>query len=253
VRPADQIAVVARLAEQGLNNCEIARQTGIPRTTVRDWRRSTLAPGGARARAGGCRSCGAEAHAFDELPPAYAYLLGLYLGDGCVSRHPRGVYRLRITLDARYPVIVTACREAVQDIMPANRVALVPRLGCVDVSCYSKQWPCLLPQHGQGRKHERRIMLTDWQRRICDRDPELLIRGLIHSDGCRSINRVRGRNKVYECPRYLFTNHSADIRAIFCRYCDLLGIAWRPMGWKRISVARREAVAKLDAFVGPKA
>jgi hypothetical protein len=28
-------------------------------------------------------------HRFDELPPAYVYLLGLYLGDGCISGHPR--------------------------------------------------------------------------------------------------------------------------------------------------------------------
>jgi hypothetical protein len=34
---------------------------------------------------------------------AYAYLLGLYLGDGCLSEHPRGVYHLRVACAARYP------------------------------------------------------------------------------------------------------------------------------------------------------
>jgi hypothetical protein len=35
-------------------------------------------------------------------------------------------------------------------------------------------------------------------------------------DGCRSINRIKGSGKVYEYPRYEFTNYSADIRHIFC-------------------------------------
>ena len=82
--------------------------------------------------------------------------------------------------------------------------------------------------------------------------PELLLRGVIHSDGCRVINRVWGGGKRYAYPRYEFSNRSAEIRRIFCDYCDALGIAWRQMKPTDISVARREAVAKLDAFVGPK-
>jgi hypothetical protein len=77
-------------------------------------------------------------------------------------------------------------------------------------------------------------------------------RGLIRSDGCRAINRIKGAGKRYAYPRYTFTNHSADIRQIFCHYLDALDIAWRPMTWKHIPIARRDAVAKLDAFVGPK-
>ena len=33
---------------------------------------------------------------------------------------------------------------------------------------------------------------------------------------------------------------------------DRLGIAWAQMNKKNISVAQREAVARLDEFVGPK-
>jgi hypothetical protein len=54
-------------------------------------------------------------------------------------------------------------------------------------------------------------------------------------------------------PNYAFTNMSADIRAIFCDHLDLLGISWRRAGARNIAIARREAVAALDAFVGPKA
>ena len=52
--------------------------------------------------------------------------------------------------------------------------------------------------------------------------------------------------------RYEFKNRSDDIRRIFCEACDALGVEWRVMKPDTISVARRESVAKLDAFVGPK-
>ena len=59
-----------------------------------------------------------------------------------------------------------------------------------------------------------------------------------------------GRSYAY--PTYAFTNESPDIRRIFCDHLDLLGIPWRPAGRRDISIARREAVAALDVFVGPK-
>jgi hypothetical protein len=46
---------------------------------------------------------------------------------------------------------------------------------------------------------------------------------------------------------------SADIRALFCNTCDLLGIEWRVMNARNISVARWASAALLDEFVGPKA
>jgi hypothetical protein len=58
--------------------------------------------------------------------------------------------------------------------------------------------------------------------------------------------------KVYEYPRYNFTNASDDIRTLFTSACDGLGIQWRRMNERNISVARRESVALLDEFVGPK-
>ncbi|HEV3230117.1 MAG TPA: hypothetical protein VGY97_11625 [Solirubrobacteraceae bacterium] len=124
----------------------------------------------------------------------------------------------------------------------------------VEVGSFSKQWPCLLPQHGPGAKHLRPIRLSPWQREIVDEETEAFLRGLIHSDGCRFVNSVRNRRTrtVYRYPRYNFTNASDDIRALFCDACDRLGIAWRRMNARNISVARREAVARMDEFIGPK-
>jgi hypothetical protein len=53
-------------------------------------------------------------------------------------------------------------------------------------------------------------------------------------------------------PRYHLTNVSADIRGIFGRACDQLGIEWRPNNPWSLSVARRGSVAMLDELVGPK-
>ena len=62
------------------------------------------------------------------------------------------------------------------------------------------------------------------------------------------MNRVRG----YVYPRYFFTNMSSDIRQLFAWACSLVGVDCRADGPRNISVARRESVAILDGFVGPK-
>lgn len=56
----------------------------------------------------------------------------------------------------------------------------------------------------------------------------------------------------YSYPRYFFTNVSADILRIFESACDAIGVPNRMSKWNTVSVARREGVAALDAFVGPK-
>jgi hypothetical protein len=189
----------------------------------------------------------------DELPRArYAYLLGLYLGDGWLAAMARGSFCLRIALDQRYPEIVSAAMKAVSAVHPTSVVRAWRRKGCFVVSSYWKHWPSVFPQHGPGPKHARPIELTLWQRRITTAEPEALIRGLIHSDGCRFIAAQRVGGKTYRYSRYSFSNKSDDIRAIFCEHLDLLGIGWTRPNASQIAVDRRAEVAKLDAFVGPK-
>jgi hypothetical protein len=185
---------------------------------------------------------------------AYAYLLGQYLGDGCITRHPKDVFRLQIIACTAYPRLIEEVAAAMCLVMPASKVSRQPLdgEGCTLVNSYSKHWPHLFPQHGPGMKHTRPIALADWQREICDRYPARLIRGLIHSDGCRSINTIKHPKRTYRYPRYQFSNVSDDIRGIFCEYLDLLGIEWRRMNACNISVARRASVAELDRLVGPK-
>lgn len=197
-------------------------------------------------------------HRFGELPPEYVYLLGLYLSDGCISPHRGGVFRLRVFLDLRYPLIVEECVAAIGALVPHNKVHQLARwsnyverdaASKLEVSAFSKCWPCLFPQHGPGRKHERPIVLSDWQLDLVSRWPAQLLRGLIHSDGCRFQNTGRGG---WSWPRYRFTNKSGDIRAIFCQACDQLGVRWTAAGKKTIYVSRKADVAKLDEFIGAK-
>jgi Homeodomain-like domain len=243
---ADVVTESLQLAGQGLSTSEVARRVGVPRATVRDWLAGRL-PRDWHRGGTGCVECGAV-HDLGALPASYVYLLGMYLGDGCLSAHPRGVFKLRISLDARYPGIAEECERAMRAVMPKNRVGRVGYGGWHELFAYSKSWPCLFPQHGPGRKHEREIILTDWQRALVARWPALLLRGLIQSDGCRFQNTGRR----WSHPRYSFANHSEDIKAIFCDACDLMGLRWTRSGEKTIYVSRKADVAVLDRFVGPK-
>jgi hypothetical protein len=239
MRPEIERRVVGHLAAGDLNASQIAYIAGVPRSTVRDWlRKPRLAP---------------PERSLDpaSLPEGdYSYLLGFYLGDGNISLHRRGVYRLRIKTDARYPGIIAECAAAMAAVMPRNRVLIQQMPTCaVEISSYSKVWPTLFPQHGPGPKHRRKIELAPWQARIVERFPRQFLRGLVHSDGCRVLNRVNGK----DYPRYLFDQLSDDIRALFCKTCDRLGVEYTLSRWKTVSIARAASVALVDSFVGTKA
>ena len=189
---------------------------------------------------------------------SYTYLLGAYLGDGYVANTGRS-FQLVIALDAAYPDIVEEVRGAIVLSLPASHPRAHPHAvdRSVRVTAVSQNWPHLFPQMGPGRKHERPIVLAPWQREIVERETWQFVRGLIHSDGCRSVNRFKtklpsGRVAEYAYPRYFFSNQSADIRGLFCEYCERLGIRWTQSNPRNISVSHRDSVALLDEFVGPK-
>jgi hypothetical protein len=123
---------------------------------------------------------------------SYAYLLGLYLGDGHVAPFPR-TWRFTVALDAAYPKIVAECASAIDTVIPGRHIAVRrdPVVQKFDVTSYWKGWPAVFPQAGPGKKHDRPIVLEPWQREFTDREPEAFLRGLIHSDGCRAINRFK--------------------------------------------------------------
>ena len=244
MRSAEEFETVRRLIAAGMNDCAIARLTGIPRRTVRDWRCRPQVRSRAPAGSAECGVC----HNFAALPATpYAYLLGMYLGDGCISRNGH-VWRLRIVLDKKYPAIIDRCRQAIDMLMHGQRAAVQSRKGCVEVSLYSKHWPCFLPQHGPGVKHKRRIALEPWQQALVDQATEEFVLGLIHSDGCRVVANDRGVRSI----RYHFSNRSEDIIGLFTAALDTLGIHWTRSTTYIVSIYRKADTARLDEFIGPK-
>ena len=143
----------------------------------------------------------------------------IYLPPGSLSRRrvhldrmPRQVFRLRIVCANAYPELIRRCESAMAEVLP-NKVSRTPKIGCTEVAAYSKHWPCLFPQHGPGRKHERKIELTPWQQELVDLDPRPLIRGLLHSDGCRVLNWVNGTPYPALPLQQRVGGHPGDLRA----------------------------------------
>jgi hypothetical protein len=189
---------------------------------------------------------------FDQ--PTYAYLLGIYLGDGWLGRTRKGIHVLQVSQDSRYPEIVREIATAIQCVMPKHRVSIIPqgKTRCVRIQAYSKRWPLLFPQHGLGPKHERDVSLRPWQEAITRRHPRAYVRGLIHSDGCRYLANQRTAGRTYTYPRYGMSNESTHILESFCTHLDLLGIPWTKPRRNIVQIARLAGVAALDEFVGPK-
>jgi hypothetical protein len=241
-----EIARAALAAGESLSS--VSKRLGVSRAALRDWRDGS----GQRVRTNDCPRC-SEAN----LPGApFAQLLGLYLGDGCLSALKKGVYSLRIACDDKYPRLIDEAANAISAVHPTRPVHRVQAVGYTAVVSYWKHWPCLFPQHGAGPKHLRRIELAGWQGEIVRAYPAEFLRGLFDSDGCRVANwatrPIGGEMKRYEYPRYMFSNESADIMRLCQETLDLLDIPWRMPRPNALSVARRDGVAQLDRFIGPK-
>jgi hypothetical protein len=180
MHPQITVDTARRLSHLDVLDREVAEITAVPIGTIRKWR--TGARRGARkARRADCPRC--TGRPLDE--PAYSYLLGLYLGDGCITRGHRDVYALSIACCDDWPGLLAAAKSAMSAVMPASKVFGVRRIGMTEVKSYSKHWPCLFLRHGG-------------------------------------------------------------------QTLDRLEVEWRFSKPNTISVARREAVARLDEFVGPK-
>src|SRR3954454_8305052 len=118
----DAVAFIA----SGHTIAEASRHFGIPGNSIYRWLR-----GGIEAKPGAsselaCFRCQSE-HPPD--PDGYTYLLGLYLGDGCISNAPRpGVFILRISCADALPGLMDACEEAMGIL--GTKVHRIARIGC---------------------------------------------------------------------------------------------------------------------------
>ena len=244
-------ALVRHLSEAGLSDYEVGRRTSVPRATVQDWRKRSHPPRGLTEPRGTIYE--------PANVRAYSYLLGCYLGDGTISQTGQRTWRLAIFCDRTYPAVTSEVAGAVQACAAASPVRLNDRSdrGVTVVCASSHLWPAAFPQLGPGRKHERDVSLRLWQLDITTAHPREFLRGLVHSDGCRTINTFKtklsaGRIAQYSYPRYFFTNLSAQIRCMFCAHAELIGVRWTQSNPRNISISHRDSVALLDGFIGPK-
>jgi hypothetical protein len=127
-------------------------------------------------------------------------------------------YQLVVACDASHRAIIEDRWAAMMLTLLPRRVSCNPHRvhRCVRVVGSSPRWPEAFPQHGPGRKHDRKIELVPWQREIVDRHPQEFLRGL------------------------------------FCEYCERLGIRWTRSNPRNISVSHRDSVALLYSFVPAK-
>jgi hypothetical protein len=136
------------LMNVGYGDSEIARVTGIARGTVNGWRHGR----GVRYHR---RLAEARPSWRPRDPRSYSYLLGVYLGDGCIVTTRAHAAWLAITLDAAYPGIVDETATAVRACFPQTPVRCYARrhgsVAAVQVS--HPALPFGFPQHGAGRKH----------------------------------------------------------------------------------------------------
>lgn len=262
MRSNEEYQAILTMWQTTKNKSHIAQALNIPRGTVKDCIKKFESLENFESHLGQPDELGLNNpvnNALNNLEwrKAYAYLLGFYLGDGCIDKMPnkKRVYRLRIAQDKRYTMVIQNCVNAMNVVLPKNSVSLISAPGCFQISVYSTDLPQLFPQHAGGVKHNRKITFEDWQWAIIDEFPLEVFRGLYHSDGCRSQNIVKGKNYV----RYMFSNKSEDLIAL-CKYvCDKIGLHWTTKkahykhGSFMVYISRREDVGYLDEVVGAKA
>ena len=189
------------------------------------------------------------------LEADYVYLLGLYLGDGMLTRMPgKAVWKLRIFQDSK--VRGAASRQANMRCRSSRdvRAASSPKIGCVEIALALEALDLRVSPAWAGAE----ASTADSIGAVAGATSYLISRASsskvsCESDGCRITNLALVRGKRYEYPRYFFSQSRPSIsRICSMRGCDLIGVDYRQAGPRNISVARRASVAVLDEFIGPK-
>lgn len=283
MRTLEEYKSILELREQGYNYSAIARKTKIPRETVRDCVKTyenvekllsdyndptrSMRMYKTNKNRDTINSMKNPLDGKDELfRERYAYLLGIFLGDGCLSKDKKNVYRIRVSCDAKYTGIIQKIQSTIEHILPNNKVGLVIHEmnkgipSCIDVCCYSKDWVLLFPFYKPGRKHTYKIQLEEWQERIIKDYPKEFWLGLFHSDGSRYISTQKPCKKhsnIYSHTCYNFTQKSKDIMNLFIWCSGLLGLETKARmrsdgSCYVVSIYKQKYVAFLDTFAGAK-
>jgi intein/homing endonuclease len=182
-----------------------------------------------------------------QVPPAaqinsevLSYVIGAALGDGNLSCPNGRATRLRITCDAKYPLVAREIEESLQLIFPSNRVSRVYRAETYfDISVYSNTLNDLLPWSvGKGTKIAQSAHVPEWIKQDISY-VKSCIKGLIHTDG--SIYIDRGYKMVH------FSNRIQEL-AYDC-YEMIKSLGYQPRIYEIPLVMRAKYVVRLSKDV----
>jgi hypothetical protein len=136
VHPPEIRSRARQLFLAGGTVAEADRAVGLPYRTVWHWcnDRPEAKQQGTQLRCFRCR----EAVDSPTDPGSYAYLLGLYLGDGHLVTTAR-IPVLRIYCADAWPGLIEACDVAMRAVL-ATKVQRVQKQGCVGVQSYGTHW-----------------------------------------------------------------------------------------------------------------
>lgn len=118
-----------------------------------------------------------------------AYIIGLAIGDGNLSNPNSRATRLRITCDRKYPALIEKIKISLHQLLPQNKVSIVERKGCVDISVYSNHLEKILGWQSQGgSKFTQNVSVPNWVKEKNDYKISCL-KGLIETDGSIYLDR----------------------------------------------------------------
>lgn len=113
-----------------------------------------------------------------------AYVVGVAIGDGNLSNPNGRATRLRVTCDKQYQKIIERICEAIQRLLPNNKVSIINRAEhYCDISCYSNKWEDWLGWKASGGpKYSQNVSVPKWitsDSKYC----VACLRGLLETDG----------------------------------------------------------------------
>lgn len=238
------IEEVLKKYEEKYNISELSRVYSIPRATILYWLKSNILNNFQIKEEINQSTIDSIYEHISLNKKEYSFILGLYLGDGCITENGRNntSYKLRIAQDNKYPKVINIIQSQLSEFF-GKECKLVDCKGCTHITIYDKYLPHYFPQHGKGFKHDRNVKLTQFQ--IENIDHRELMKGLWLSDGSFYL----AKNGKYEYERYNFTNKSLDIIELFEKCLKLEDVTYskriKPNNIWTIEVQNKIGVNKL--------
>jgi hypothetical protein len=141
-----------------------------------------------------------------------AYLMGVAIGDGNISKMKNGVYRLRLYSDAKYPQLIERWKNSCELVFRRKASVFTSHMtnNCKIIVVYSNMVKNFPWKPNEGHKWKQKVKIPDW---ILEDESFLCscIKGLFESDGCFYTQRVKVKQKVYSYQRAEFSNSSEEL------------------------------------------